>query len=225
MSAGFRILKRRQCVTPDQVAAWAGVPLANISDVMSRGAAGGARLRPYHDGQPLAGAALTVRTRPGDNLMVHKAIDLSEPGDVLVIDAGGDLTNSILGELMIAQMKRRGVVGVVVDGAIRDLASIQQDSFPVYAAGVTHRGPYRDGPGEINVPVTIGGMIVHPGDLVLGDTDGLLTVGPGDLETVLAQAKQKAGAEERISAAIEAGTLNRAWVDETLTRLGCEFEP
>src|SRR3712207_3507357 len=109
MAAGFRILSRARAVAPEVVARFRELPVANVSDSMSRMTAGGARLRPMHGTGVLAGPALTVKTRPGDNLMVHKAIGLAEPGDVIVVDAGGDLTNAIIGELMIAQMVRRGL--------------------------------------------------------------------------------------------------------------------
>jgi len=169
---GFRILERPRKVSAEVVAQFRALPVANVSDSMFRLTAGGARLRPMHDGGVLAGPAFTVKTRPGDNLMVHKALDLAEPGDVLVVDAGGDLTNAIIGEIMSAYGQARGLAGIVIDGAIRDADSIRAGRFPVYAAGVTHRGPYKDGPGEINVPIAIGGMVVRPGDLIAGDHDG-----------------------------------------------------
>src|SRR5713101_4114713 len=134
MTIGFRILRRVRKVDAGTVAKFKALPLANVSDVMSRMSAGGPRLRPMHGKGALAGPALTVRTRPGDNLMVHKALDLAEPGDVIAGD------------------------------------------FPVFAAGITHRGPYKDGPGEINVAIGIGGIVIEPGDLVLGDRDGVLCV-------------------------------------------------
>jgi regulator of RNase E activity RraA len=171
----------------------------------------------------LAGPALTVKTRPGDNLMVHKALDLAEPGDVIVVDAGGDLTSAIIGELMVAHARKRGVAGCVIDGAIRDSAAIGAGDFPVFAAGVTHRGPYKDGPGEINVAIAIGGMVIEPGDLVLGDGDGVLCVPLAEVEAVYRAAKAKQESVVQQAAAIKAGTSDRAWVDETLKRLGCEF--
>src|SRR5439155_23755659 len=105
----------------------------------------------------------TVKAPPGDNLMFHKAIALAQPGDVIVIDAGGDLTNALMGEMMLMQITKRAVAGVVINGAIRDAAYIRRQSLPVFAAGVTHRGPYKNGPGEINVPVSIDGMVIAPG--------------------------------------------------------------
>ncbi|MDO9712791.1 RraA family protein [Paracraurococcus lichenis] len=222
MAIGFRILPRNRKVAPDAVTRFRALPVANVSDSMARMTAGGARLRPMHAGGGLAGPALTVKARPGDNLMIHKAIALAEPGDVIVVDAGGDLTNALMGDLMLAQMVRRGLGGVVLNGAIRDSAAIRGQGFPVFAAGVTHRGPYKDGPGEINVPIAIDGMVIEPGDLILGDDDGLLCVPFDAVEAVHAAASQKAAAEARQMANIEAGTHDASWVDATLRRLGCD---
>ncbi|WP_426955434.1 RraA family protein [Muricoccus radiodurans] len=222
MTAGFRILSRGRKVSPEAVERFRALPVANVSDVMSRMTAGGPRLRPMHGGGVLAGPAFTIKTRPGDNLMVHKALAIAEPGDVLVVDAGGDLTNAIIGELMLAQMVRRRFAGIVINGAIRDSAAIRGQDFPVFAAGVTHRGPYKDGPGEINVPVAIDGMVIEPGDLVLGDDDGLLCVPFAEVETVHAAAAAKSAAEAKQMANIQAGTHDASWVDATLRRLGCE---
>ena len=215
-------MPRPRTVGPDVVARFRELPVANVSDSMSRMTAGGPRLRPMHGRGVLAGPALTVKTRPGDNLMVHKAIGLAEPGDVLVVDAGGDLTNAIIGELMIAQMVKRGLGGIVINGAIRDSAAIRAGGYPVFAAGVTHRGPYKDGPGEINVPVAIDGMVIAPGDLMIGDDDGLLCVPYDQVEQVHAATAAKHAAETKQMAAIEAGTNDASWVDASLKRLGCE---
>ena len=118
--------------------------LANVSNSHARISAAGTRIRPMHRSGRLAGPALTVRTRPGDNLMLHKAIDMAAPGDVIVVDAGGDLTDSLMGELMLAHAIRRGVAGFVLDGAIRDSQSLHERNLPVFAAGVTHRGPHQE---------------------------------------------------------------------------------
>ncbi len=223
MAAGFRILRRTRCVAPALVDSFRSLPVANVSDVMSRMTAGGARLRPMHaDGAVLSGPALTVKTRPGDNLMIHKAIALAEPGDVIVVDAGGDLTNALIGELMLAQMVKRGLGGIVINGAIRDSAAIRAQNFPVFAAGVTHRGPYKDGPGEINLPVAIDGMVIAPGDLILGDDDGLLCVPFEEADVIHAAASAKHAAEGKQVADIAAGTHDASWVDASLRRLGCE---
>lgn len=220
---GFRILTRRRAVAADAVAAFRELPVANVSDSMSRMAAAGPRLRPMHAGGVMAGPALTVKVRPGDNLMLHKALDMLEPGDVVVCDGGGDLTVALLGELMLTHAVKRGAAGVVINGAIRDAAAIRAGSMPVFAAGVTHRGPYKDGPGEINVPIAIDGMVIEPGDLVLGDDDGVVVVPFDHVSAVLAQTRTKQTAEARQMADIASGRSDRSWVDATLKRLGCEF--
>lgn len=224
MSIGFRILLRRRRVDPGTVAAFAGLPVANVSDVMARMSAGGPRLRPMHAGAPLAGPAFTVKTRPGDNLMIHKALDIAEPGDVVVVDGGGDLTNALIGEIMLAHAIRRRLGGIVIHGAIRDAAALRQSDFPVFAAGVTHRGPYKDGPGEINVPVALDGMVVEPGDLILGDDDGVVCVPYAHAAAVARAARAKQEAETTALAEIAAGRQDRSWVDATLSRLNCEIE-
>ncbi len=223
MALGFRILKRKRSVDSRLVERFRALPVANVSDNMSRMTAGGARLRPMHAGGGMAGPALTVKTRPGDNLLLHKAIDLAVPGDVIVVDGGGDLTNSLMGEIMLSLAIKRGVTGFVIDGAIRDADAFVERNLPVYAAGVSHRGPYKDGPGEINVPIALDGMVIAPGDLMLGDGDGTLCVPYDEAENVCAASEAKQAAEAVQMAEIEAGTLDRSWVDEALERLGCKF--
>ena len=223
MAIGFRILPRERCVDADMVERFKAIPVANISDSMSRMSAGGPRLRPMHAGDKLAGVALTVKTRPGDNLMVHKALNMAMPGDVIVVDAGGDLTNAIIGELMAAVGAKRKIAGFVINGAIRDVGAIRAAHLPIYAAGVTHRGPYKDGPGEINVPIALDGMIVHPGDLICGDEDGLVCVPIDEAQVVYQLAKAKHDAENDQMAAISEGRDDRSWVEAALTRTGCEI--
>lgn len=220
---GFRIFPLTKRVDPQWINKFKSIPVANISDVMWRMDAGGASLRPMHAGGVLAGPALTVKTRPGDNLMVHKALLMAQPGDVVVVDAGGDLTNAIIGELMTTTAELKGLAGIVIYGAIRDLGTISKSKFPVYACGVTHRGPYKNGPGEINVPISMGGMVINPGDLILGDEDGLLCVHQKDVENVYQAAKAKNELEEQMLADIKAGKLDTAWIDQTLTQLNCEI--
>src|SRR3954454_812123 len=222
MPAGFRVLSCERKVSADVAERFAQLPVANVSDSMSRLTAGGARLRSRHGGGGMAGPALTVKAPPGDNLMFHKAIALAQPGDVIVIDAGGDLTNALMGEMMLMQITKRGVAGVVINGAIRDAAYIRGQSLPVFAAGVTHRGPYKNGPGEINVPVAIGGMVIAPGDLVLGDDDGVLCVPFDQVEDVFKAATAKYDAEQRQIANIQAGKHDASWVDKQLREMKCE---
>jgi RraA family protein len=222
---GLQILKRTRQVPDHFIQAFRGLPVANISDCMARMTAAGPRLRPMHKKGYLIGSALTVKCRPGDNLMIHKALTMAQKGDVIVVDAGGDLTNALFGEIMTATAVAIGVAGIVLNGAVRDAEEIGQGEFPLYAAGVTHRGPYKDGPGEINVPIAIDGMVIQPGDLMLGDADGLLCVPYDSLQSVLEATLQKMDAEKKMLADIAAGKLDTAWIDATLRRIGCNPEP
>ena len=221
---GYRIMKRRRAVALATARQFLDLPVANVSDSMARMTAGGARLRPYYSGGRMAGPAFTVKTRPGDNLMIHKALQLVQAGDVLVVDAGGDLTNALIGEIMVGHAAKIGVAGIIINGAIRDAAELRAGSLPVFAAGVTHRGPYKDGPGEINVPVAIDGMVIEPGDLVLGDEDGILSVPYADVDHILSATQAKQAAEVKMIAEIAAGTYRAPWVDETLARGKCFIE-
>jgi regulator of RNase E activity RraA len=223
MTVGFRIRTQWDRLDRAVVEDFAQLPVSVVSDVMSRLVAGGTALRPMHRSGVLAGAALTVKTRPGDNLMLHKAIEMAEPGDVIVVDAGGDVTNSLMGELMLAHAIKRGVAGFVLNGAIRDAAAFLERNLPVYALGVTHRGPYRDGPGEIGLPISFGGMTVEPGDLILGDLDGVVSVTRADLEAVLAGARKKHAAEQLQMQQTEEATVDKSWVDKVLGQKGCVY--
>jgi RraA family protein len=159
---------------PKHIAAFRTAATSVISDNLQR-LPGSVALQPYHRRNGvMVGTAFTVRTRPGDNLTIHEALEHVRPGDVLVVDGGGDLSRALVGEIMVQIGIWKQLSGFVIDGAIRDVAGIAQFDFPCYARGVTHKGPYKDGPGEINVPVTIGGMVVNPGDIVVGDEDGLV---------------------------------------------------
>ena len=217
---GLQILKRQRAVDLALAEQFRALPVANVGDCMSRMTAGGARLRPMHGGGYMAGPALTVKVRPGDNLLVHKALQMAVPGDVIIVDAGGDLTNAIIGEIMVGDAVRRKLGGMVIDGAVRDANAIRSGSFPVFAAGVTHRGPYKDGPGEINVPIAIDGMVVFPGDLIIGDDDGILCVPFDQAEALLAAGIQKGLAEAKMIADMTSGKYDAGWIDATLKRIG-----
>ena len=220
MATGFRIYPSPKPADRALLERLARLPVSNVSDNLQSHS--GARLVAFHRGGTLVGTAFTVKTRPGDNLMVHKAIDSAAPGDVIVVDAGGALDHAMIGELMAGWARKRGVAGFVIDGAIRDSQQLSEGDFPVYAAGVTHRGPYKDGPGELNVVVSIAGMVVHPGDLIAGDPDGVVAIRPADAEQVIAASEAQNRKEQATLAAIEAGTWDRRWVDEALAARGCE---
>lgn len=214
---GCRIGRLPQAVDSTLLSELATIPVACISDVMMRLAAGGPSLRPV-GAAALCGTAITVRVPPGDNLMVHKAIELARPRDVIVVDAGGDLTNSIIGERMVTAAQAKGIAGFVINGAIRDVAHLRDCGFPVFAAGVTHRGPYKNGPGEINFPIAINGMVIAPGDVIVGDDDGLVALPIQDAPSIAMAARKKADHERDTPPT--AG--DRSWIDATLRKLNCE---
>ena len=220
---GFRILPMPPRPPKKLVRALAAMVTAHLSDNMNRLYAGGAALRPMHRGGKLCGPAFTVKVAPGDNLMVHKAIDTAAPGDVIVVDAGGEVTHAIIGDIMSSLAERRGVAGFVIYGAIRDAAEIGARRFPVYACGVTHRGPYKNGPGEINTAIALDGMVVHPGDIVVGDADGVVAVPQAHAEAILALARTQLAKETATLKDIAAGKADRRWVDELLRQRGCDF--
>jgi RraA family protein len=190
------------------------LPTAAISDNMHRNI-GTSGLHPYHRAgrQSMAGTAVTARSRGGDNLTYLRALEFCRPGDVLVVDAQGDLNNAVVGGILSFYAARIGLSGIVIDGAIRDVAEIRERDFPVYARGVTHRGPYKDGPGEINVPICVGGMVVNPGDIVVGDQDGLLAIVPEDAERLIEKARAVLVAEEKTMDAMREGRWDRSFID------------
>ena len=220
MSASMRILDIPRRPDPRLVAELAKMVTPHLSDSMERLYAGGPQLRPMHREGKLAGPAYTVKTTPGDNLLVHKALDSAQKGDVIVVDAGGVCENAIIGELMMSRARQRGVAGIVIWGAIRDSAEIGAGTYPVYASGVTHRGPYKNGPGEINVPINMGGTAVNPGDIIVGDADGLVAIPQDQAERVLASAKSILEKETAAMKEILAGTVDRSWVDKALREKG-----
>ncbi|MBQ9420656.1 MAG: RraA family protein [Lachnospiraceae bacterium] len=225
MSVGCKIIKDFERPAKELVERFKGMPVANIDDCMNRIAAADAAIEPIGYKGQLLGTAFTIRVPQGDNLMFHKAMDMAEPGDVIVIDAGGYTDRAIFGELMATYCKTRGIKGIVCDGAIRDRGGLAaMEGFQVYARSATPNGPYKNGPGEINVPVVIGGKIVYPGDIVVGDDDGVIFIRPEIANEIadatLAVEKKEADIMKHI---LEDGTYIRPWVDEKLKEIGCEI--
>ena len=219
---GYRIFKKINRPDKKLVQGFAGIPVANIADCMNRLACLNAKIRPLNDA-PLLGTAFTVKTRPGDNLLTHKAIEMAEPGDILVVAAQGDLVNAILGELMTTWAQHRGIAGIIVDGAIRDVAALRKMTIPVYAAGVNPNGPYKDGPAEINVPVSCGGIVIKPGDILVGDADSVVVIDPADAPQVLADAREVQKKENLFHEQVLNGTWDRSWIDGAVAAKGCEY--
>jgi RraA family protein len=169
-------------------------------------------LRPFHRVEGvMVGTAITVRTRPGDNLAIHEALESVRPGDVIVVDGGGDTSRALIGEIMMTIAVERGAAGIVIDGAIRDVAAIRQSSFPCFARSSIHLGPYKDGPGEINVPVSIGGMVIAPGDIVVGDEDGIVAFPQSIAEELLALVQAQERREADIITSIREGRYTGAY--------------
>jgi regulator of RNase E activity RraA len=187
------------------------IAVALLSDNLHR-AIGSAGVLPYHRPRAMAGTAVTVRTRGGDNLAILRAFEYCRPGDVMVVDCGGEIANAVVGGILTFYGATMGLSGMVIDGAIRDVAEVRERDFPVYARAVTHRGPYKDGPGEINVPVCIGGMVVNPGDIVVGDQDGLLAFAQDEAATLIERAQAQARKEADTMQAMREGRWDRTFI-------------
>lgn len=169
----------------------------------------------------LCGPVCTVKVFPGDNLMVHKALDVARPGDVIVVDAHGSTMNAVLGDLISTKARHRLIAGFIVDGLIRDLPSILRLDFPVFARGTTALGPLHRGPGEINYPICCGGIVVHPGDVVVADAAGIVIVPQDIAEELLQRLKAHQAANAAYLAGVQRGEFSNQWVDALLEQYGC----
>jgi regulator of RNase E activity RraA len=193
-----------------------GIASSVISDVTGR-LLGTTGLHPVNrTPASVCGTALTVRVRAGDNLLIHKALDMLAPGHVLVVDGEGDVSRALVGEIMMSYARVNGAIGFVIDGAVRDVDTFEKHHFPCWSRGVSLRGPYKDGPGAINLPVTVGGMVVNPGDIIVGDSDGLVAISQSDALQIAAKANAKAETERATIADILSGKYSSAWVDQIL---------
>ncbi|MFO1107645.1 MAG: hypothetical protein U1E61_00530 [Bradyrhizobium sp.] len=190
---------------PELLAAFDGVSTSALSDAMGRHGALSSAIRPMYEGIQMVGSALTVLCFPGDNIMTHKALQMVEPGDVLVID-DGDYDTGCFGHKSALNARSRGGVGVVASGSVRDVAMLRQDRFPTFARGVSPRAPQKNTPGSINVPVQIGGIVICPGDIIVGDDDGVVAVPLGMAGEILAKAKFRVRKEQE-SADVTLGEL------------------
>jgi len=219
---GFRISLDAELPDPAIVTGSGAFETPAISDLMNRLYTMVPDIRPLTDpGLRILGPACTVRVYPGDNLMVHKSLDVARPGDVIVVAAGGSPMNAALGDLISTKARHRGVAGFVVDGFIRDLPAIRAlGDFPVFARGVTPIGPLHRGPGEINHPICCGGIVIHPGDIIMGDLNGVVVITLAISESLLASLRQKSASEAEYTAAVARGDFSNAWVDRFLADSG-----
>ena len=217
---GSRIHLDHPRLDPTWVDRARAIPAAVIGDVSNRLYSLEGGFLNYAPSTPaFAGPALTVRVRPGDNLYLHKALDIASPGDVVVVNAGGGLENAIIGAMMGHYAARRGVAAVIIDGAVRDLHELATLPIPVWARGVTPNGPWKSGPGEIGYPVAVGGLSVSSGDLVVGDRDGVIVLRREDVAEVIALAEAHLQVEARWADEIARDAWPRGWVDDAIAKL------
>lgn len=224
---GFRIIEDFPRPAAHLVEGLAEFAVADVSDLMNRLYAVSSEIRPFSDPRlRLIGPAFTVKVFPGDNLMVHKSLDLAKPGDVLVVDASASTNNAVLGDTIAIKSRHRGIAGFVIDGLVRDIEGIRAiEDFPVFARGVSPIGPLHRGPGEINYPVAIGGIVVHPGDLVLAEDGGIVVVPYHSIEEILVALRVKRPSMQRYLGEVAAGRFSNAWVDEVLSANGLVLKP
>jgi regulator of RNase E activity RraA len=184
---------------------FAALPVANVGDAMDRLGVVDSSIRAVWRGARVAGPAFTVEVAGGDNAGVHEAIGQIRPGQVLVVNGHGVTDRALIGELIAERLRKAGCVGMVLDGAVRDVDDLEELGFPAFAAGASPAGPYRNGPFRLGRPVAIGGVVVHPGDLVLGDSDGVAVVPADEADAVLARAEAKHADETEIRRRIVSG--------------------
>jgi len=191
-----------------------------LADVGGRRGALGGRIQPLSKAMKVAGPAFTVEVRPGDNLMIHAALALAQPGDVIVVDGKGDLSCALTGALMAAHARKAGIAGFVIDGAVRDTEECARGDFPIFAAGANPNGPWKNAPGRINWPVSLAGTSVNPGDLIVGDADGVVVVPRETAAAVVGAAQAKVDAEDQRMKAIGRGEVAQPWVEDGLRSVG-----
>lgn len=222
---GFRIKRGFSRVSHDVVSMFQDFSIADISDHLNRLYAVDSAIRCLSgENRRLGGPACTVKVYPGDNLMVHKVLDLAQPGDVVVIDARGSTTNAVLGDTVSMKALHRGIAGFIVDGYVRDLSAIRELHYPIYARGDMPIGPLHRGPGEINYPVCCGGVVVEPGDFVIADLNGIVVLPRDCIEELHSQLSQY---KERLSGYLEKvkrGEFSNAWVDQLIECARCEID-
>ncbi|MCX7245118.1 MAG: RraA family protein [Burkholderiales bacterium] len=204
----------------DGIKALSGIPTSILGDVTGR-LIGTVGLHPVNKSFVSAcGNAVTVRVRAGDNLLIHRALRMLKPGDFLVVDGEGDISRALFGEIMMNIAKAKGAIACVFDAAIRDVNAFEENKFPCWARGINSRGPYKDGPGAINVPVSVGGLVINPGDVVLGDPDGIVAFSPKVALEVARLGKEKVVQETATIQAILNGSYDDSWIDKVLEQKG-----
>lgn len=225
MTIGNRVYLKRDLPDKELVKRFSVLPAANVGDCMYRSSALSSQIRLMSSPKnKMCGVALTVKSRPGDNLMLHQALNIAQEGDVIILSNNGDRTQAIMGEIMYKYLSDfKKVAGIVIDGPIRDIDVISKSNCPIYATGTTPGGPYKEGPGEVNVPISIGGIAVNPGDIILGDQDGVIVIPKNDAVDLIEKAEANAQQDHAKVLNASEGTANRDWVKETLEKKGVEI--
>lgn len=219
MSVGKRIYLKREMPDPEIMEQFKNIPASNTADVMGRSCAMNPRIRLVSSpkAQMTVGPAFTVKCRAGDNLLLHAALNYCHEGDYIIVSNEADDTRSLIGEVMMAYLYcTKKVAGIIIDGPIRDIDEISKWDFPVYCTGTTPGGPYKEGPGEINVPISCGEISINPGDIILSDPDGIICIPRQDAAVILADAKKFQANDEKKLVAARNGTADRSWVAKTL---------
>jgi regulator of RNase E activity RraA len=216
---GFRVVTGTPRPSEELVAGFRGKAAPNVADAMGRFRFMDPGIK-SRTGLPVCGVAVTVNSRPGDNLMVHKALEIALPGDVVVVSTNGSFTTAVFGELMGHTAKGAQLGGIVVDGAIRDVDGLRELGFPAFSRSVTPGSCDKDGPGEVNVPISCGNTVVMPGDIVVGDDDGVVVVPREDAPEVLQKVQELEQREEKRIEAIKAGELFKSEIENTLRKKG-----
>jgi regulator of RNase E activity RraA len=214
------VVKDFERVSPEIVKKAGEFQPAILSDVNGRRGAMHGRIQPLNRRMKLAGPALTVEVRPGDNLMIHAALALAQPGDVLVIDGKADQTCALMGTIMMHAARKRGLAGVVMDAAVRDAIDIEEIDFPVFSVGTNPNGPTKEVGGRIGHPISCGGVTVHPGDFIVADGDGVMCVEREKVESLLGKAAEKVASEARRIEGIQEGKLSAPWLNQALVTAG-----
>lgn len=200
-----RINDRVNAISPETIRRLGRLPVPVIGDALGRFGCMHSSIKPLSDTMRLAGPALTVQTYRADNLMCHVALEMAHPGDILVVDACAFRETGLWGSLMTAMARKKSLGGLVVDGGVRDKLEIVEMGFPVFAAGVSPMGGFKDSPGSVNVPVACGGVSVSPGDVVVGDADGVVVVPAAMAEAVAEAAENVVRKEETLARKIQDG--------------------
>ncbi len=221
---GFQIRAEIDRPTRELIEVFRKFETTDISDLLNRMYTMHHTIRNLVNEKPLVGPAITVKLYPGDNLMLHKALDVAQPGDVVVVDTSGSDRNAVFGDLIANKALHRGIAGFVIDGLIRDLDGVKETGLPVYARGVTSFGPLHRGPGELNFAITCGGIVVNPGDLISADSSGVVVVARHFVHSAILKLTAHQAQMKKYIKDVKRGIFSNDWVDSQLKADGCTFD-